>query len=76
LIIVQHRLESDEAYSEWVERRKAEDGRNAEIADYEQARRWYEFQTDEREENGKKVSGKAEGSASTLQRPRKIRRPV
>jgi hypothetical protein len=46
------RSQCDEAYSEWVERRKAEDERNAEIAEREQANRWREFQRDDEKEDG------------------------
>lgn len=48
---IMHRLQSDEGYSDWVKRRSAEDLRNAEIADQEQAERWYEFRRDDKEEN-------------------------
>jgi hypothetical protein len=44
------RLQSDEAYSDWMDSREAEDVLNAEIAGHEQANRWHEFQRDDEEE--------------------------
>jgi hypothetical protein len=46
------RLQSEEAYREWVDRRRVEDVRNAEIAEHDQANRWHEFQRDDEEDDG------------------------
>ena len=46
------RLQSDDAYSDWMDVRKAEDVLNAEIAEHEQANRWHGFQRDDEEEDG------------------------
>ena len=46
------RLQSDDAYSDWMDVRKAEDLLNAETAEHEQANRWHEFQRDDEEEDG------------------------
>jgi len=46
------RLQSNDAYSDWMDVRKAEDILNAEIAEHEQANRWHEFQRDDEEEDG------------------------
>jgi hypothetical protein len=45
-------LQSDEAYGDWVDRRKAEDVRNAEIAEHDEANRWHEFRSDDEEDDG------------------------
>lgn len=41
------RMQSDEAYSNWVDLREAEDALKAKIAEEEQATRWHGFQRDE-----------------------------
>jgi hypothetical protein len=46
------RSQSDKAYSEWLDRRKAEDERDAEIAKHEQENRWREFRRDDEEDDG------------------------
>ncbi|MGI8958996.1 MAG: hypothetical protein ACR2IV_04370 [Bryobacteraceae bacterium] len=49
---------SDEAYSDWVNRREAEDELNAEIAEHEQAGRWHEFRRDDEEQDGDLLPGR------------------
>jgi hypothetical protein len=70
------RLQSEDAYSDWMDVRKAEDVLNAEIAEHEQANRWHEFQRDDEDHRLATIRADKTGTGNRVNDPKTAARVV